>query len=104
MKVLKNKLRQMRSFNLDSRFHSARTANTPPGRPEAITFLALERKGVEDAVLGCTEIKAALKAGTLRDVTPEPKAETKPAAPEPVDEPADEPADEMDRSKVGADE
>lgn len=84
MVILKNKLRRMRVFNLDSRFHTARRDSTPPGKPETLTLFALERREVEDAVRACTEIKAALGASpqTLRVYEqPEPKAAEKKSKP-----------------------
>lgn len=98
MITLKNKLRRMRTFNLDAPFFVKRHGETLYGRPETLTLLALERREVEDAVLACTEIKAARDVGTLRVYPsvesasePEPiksakesKPETTPEVPKPT--------------------
>lgn len=74
MVTLKNKQRRMRAFNLDSPFFVKRHGETLYGRPEALTLLSLERReNLPDAVLACTEIKAALDSDTLRAYpSPEP--------------------------------
>lgn len=85
MATLKNKQRRMRTFNLDAPYFVKRHGETLHGRPETLTLLALERReGVDDAVLACTEVKAALAAGDLRVIAdraaePEPAVAAKPA-------------------------
>lgn len=99
MVTLKNKLRRMRVFNLDTPFFVKRRDVTQYGQPETLTLLALERReGVPDAVLSCTEVKAAIGQGNLRvykqaEPASEPKAEAKPPTVElePVPKPASEP-------------
>lgn len=95
MVTLKNKLRRMRTFNLDAPFFVKRRGETKYGRPETLTLLALERReGLPDAITSCTEIKAAIATSppTLR-VYPsakpasEPKAEGKPPAVKPGPKP-----------------
>lgn len=83
--ILKNKLRQMRTFNLEAPFFVKRSTVTPYGKPETLTLLALEKKEVEEAVLACAEIKSARNAGTLRVIevqTPNPVAAEVAAEPE----------------------
>jgi len=99
MVTLKNKQRRMRTFNLDAPFFVKRHGETLYGRPETLTLLALERReGVPDAVLACTEVKAAIGQGNLRvykqaESAIEPKAEAKSPTIEPelVPEPASDP-------------
>lgn len=62
MVVLKNKTRQPQVFNLDAPFFIKNANETPFGQPCSLTFLALEKREVEDAVLACEEIKAAIAA------------------------------------------
>jgi len=81
MAILKNKLRQMRTFNLEAPYFVKRAGVTPYGKPETLTMLALEKKEVDDAVLACAEIKSAIRAGTLR-VIEAPKPVAVEAAPE----------------------
>lgn len=119
MVTLKNKLRRMRTFNLDAPFFVKRHGETLYGRAETLTLLSLERReGVLDAVLACTEIKAARDAGTLRvypspEPTSEPKAEEKPPAvvpepkadaPKPAAEPISRPAARKTTFRRGASE
>lgn len=75
MPLLKNKTRQPLVFNLDTTFHVGNRNETPVGKPCTLSFLALEKKEVDDAVLSCGVVKAALQNGTLRDVTPPKKRE-----------------------------
>lgn len=70
MAVLKNKKRQPQVFNLDVPFFVKNRNETPFGKPCSLSFLALEKKEVDDAVLACPEVKAALADGRLRDLTP----------------------------------
>jgi len=96
MITLKNKQRRMRTFNLDAPFFVKRHGETLYGRPETLTLLALERReNVPDAVLSCTEIKAARDAGTLRVyASPEPTSQPKPEASAPTTVSTPEPASE----------
>jgi hypothetical protein len=82
MVTLKNKRRQMASYNLDAPFFTKNANETPLGQPCAITFLALEKKAeLNDAVLSCTEVASALARGdliVLAQTKPAPKVESKP--------------------------
>lgn len=64
-----------------------RTFNVEACPERTLTLAALERREVPDAALGCAEVAAALRAGTLRVLSsPQPEPE------EPSDTPAaDEP-------------
>jgi hypothetical protein len=86
--TLKNKKRQTRTFNLEAPFFVKRPDQTPYGKAESVTFLALEKKeGLPDAILSCAEVDAALKSGDLRLLS-----QTNPApTPEPEPEPELEP-------------
>ena len=91
MVTLKNKQRRMRTFNLDAPYFVKRRNVTRIGKPETLTLLSLERReGLPDAITSCTEIKAALDARTLRDLSPKikPKAEEKTPAAKPTSKPA----------------
>jgi len=77
MKTLKNKTRQPQVFNLDSPFHVGNANDTPFGKPCVISFLALERKEVDDSVVSCDSVKSALSKDILRDVTRPVKAAAK---------------------------
>jgi len=71
MLILKNKRRAMRVYNLDSPFFVKNQNETPFGKPCVLTFLALEKKEVDDAVKSCAEIQSALAIGDLRVLTPQ---------------------------------
>lgn len=80
MVTLKNKQRRMRTFNLDAPFFVKRRDVTRIGKPETLTLLSLERReDLPDAILSCTEIKAARDAGTLRVCKPR-EPSSKPAS------------------------
>ena len=66
MVTLKNKRRQMLVFNLDAPFFVKNRNETEWGKPCSTSFLALEEKEVHDAVLSCSEVKAAIAKGDLR--------------------------------------
>lgn len=82
MAILKNKRRRIRVFNLDAPFFVKNRNETLWGKPCSLTLLALEQKEVHDAVLSCTEVKAALAKGDVRELKPsKEKQETVSAAP-----------------------
>ena len=65
--LLKNKTRQPQVFNLDSPYWVKNRNQTPWGSPCSMSFLALEKKWCDSAVLACAEVKVALnKTGVLR--------------------------------------
>lgn len=74
MSVLKNKTRHPQVFNLDAPFFVGNRNETAAGKPCSISFLALEKKEVDDAVVSCDSVKTALSKGILRDLTPKKKA------------------------------
>lgn len=57
---IKNLLRRMRVFNLEHPHFVNTTGEHPVGKPEAVTFLALEEKELPQEALQCREIKKAL--------------------------------------------
>lgn len=77
MIVLKNKLRRLRSFNLDAPYFRERKGDNGKGHPESLTLLSLEKKECPDEVMECEQIQNALRAGTLRVLDSGNKAPSK---------------------------
>ena len=66
MVKIKNLKRRMRCFNLEHPSFLTTAGSNGVGKPESLTMLPKETVEVDDAVLMCAEIKAALKPRNAR--------------------------------------